>query len=206
MGKNDISRRDFLRTMAASGAAVAGLSACAGKPENASGAEGSGTMTFRTNPNTGDKVSLLGFGMMRLPFIKDKKAEDGRGVIDQEEVNHLVDYAMEHGVNYFDTSPAYCQGLSEESTGIALGRYPRDSYFIATKISNFSESTHSFGASKEMYLNSLKYLSSLSFKSITCKQSFNICYLKVLANQHILWYLKAKSTIYLGGDCFMKKR
>ena len=41
-------------------------------------------------------------------------------------VNDLVDYAIAHGVNYFDTSPAYCRGKSEHATGIALSRHPRD--------------------------------------------------------------------------------
>ena len=65
-----------------------------------------GKMTYRTNPKTQDKVSLLGYGMMRLPTIKEGEQEK----IDQEQVNKLVDYAFEHGVNYFDTSPAYCMG------------------------------------------------------------------------------------------------
>ena len=90
---------------------------------------------MRDNPTSGDKVSLLGFGMMRLPFLE--KSDE----IDQEMVNELVDYAMAHGVNYFDTSPAYCRGLSERATGIALSRHPRDSYFVATKLSNFSNFT-----------------------------------------------------------------
>ena len=92
-------------------------------------------MTVRTSPTTGDKVSLLGFGMMRLPFRGESDE------IDQEMVNELVDYAMAHGVNYFDTSPAYCRGLSERATGIALSRHPRESYFVATKLSNFSNYT-----------------------------------------------------------------
>lgn len=62
----------------------------------------------------------------------------GQDEIDQDMVNELVDYALAHGVNYFDTSPAYCKGRSEHATGIALSRYPRDKYFIATKLSNFS--------------------------------------------------------------------
>ena len=125
---DNISRRDFIKTMAASGAAVTGLAACAGTSGGDAGSDstGSGGMTYRTNPNTGDRVSLLGFGMMRLPFIKGRKADDGRGVIDQETVDRMVDYAIEHGVNYFDTSPAYCQGLSELATGQSLSRYPRD--------------------------------------------------------------------------------
>ena len=53
-------------------------------------------------------------------------------------VNRQIDYALEHGVNYFDTSPAYCQGQSERATGIALKRHPRNKYFIATKLSNLT--------------------------------------------------------------------
>ncbi|MDY5533918.1 MAG: aldo/keto reductase, partial [Butyricimonas virosa] len=53
----------------------------------------------------------------------------------------LIDYAIEHGVNYFDTSPVYVQGWSEKSTGIALKRHPREKFLIATKLSNFSNYT-----------------------------------------------------------------
>ena len=106
-------------------------------------------MTYRTSPTTGDRVSLLGYGCMRWPL---KPSPDGKGeVIDQDAVNGLIDYAIAHGVNYFDTSPAYVQGFSEKSTGIALSRYPRDKYFIATKLSNFSPDTWSREASLKMY-------------------------------------------------------
>ncbi|MBR4815027.1 MAG: aldo/keto reductase, partial [Paludibacteraceae bacterium] len=79
-------------------------------------------------------------------------------VIDQEMVNRLVDYAMEHGVNYYDTSPAYCQGHSEESTGIALHKFPRDKYYVATKLSNFDPSQWTMEACVNMYHNSMRYL------------------------------------------------
>ena len=98
-------------------------------------------MTYRVNRHTGDKVSLLGFGMMRLPR-------------DQEKVNEMVDYALAHGVNYFDTAPAY--GNSEVVTGIALKRHPRNSYYIATKMSN--QRVHSFEDSKKMYERSFERL------------------------------------------------
>ncbi|MDE5848297.1 MAG: aldo/keto reductase, partial [Muribaculaceae bacterium] len=78
--------------------------------------------------------------------------------IDQEAVNRLVDTALEHGVNYFDTSPAYCKGKSEGATGTALSRHPRHSYYIATKLSNFAPQTQSREASIAMYNNSLKEL------------------------------------------------
>ena len=153
--KKDISRRSFLKMMGAGTAAA--LAACAGKT-NTQGEVNSdieppvGQMTYRTNPKTGDKVSLLGYGMMRLPQKED--SDD----FDQEMINRQVDYAMEHGLNYFDTSPAYCRGLSERCTGIALKRHPRESFFVATKLSNFDPATWSKEASIEMYHNSMKEL------------------------------------------------
>ena len=116
-------------------------------------------MTYRTNPNTGDRVSLLGYGMMRLPVEGgDSGRENPDAAIDQELVNKEIDFALEHGVNYIDTSPAYCQGRSEKATGIALHRHPRDKYFIATKLSNFDPSTWSLEESQKMFCNSLKEL------------------------------------------------
>ena len=154
-----LSRRDFLKTMGAAGIATAGLSACTNGETTATAAsEPTSEMTYRTNPSTGDRVSLLGFGMMRLPSVGGRSAREGNEEIDQEMVNELVDYAIAHGVNYFDTSPAYCRGKSEHATGIALSRHPRDSYFIATKLSNFAPSTWSREASIAMYHNSMKEL------------------------------------------------
>ena len=161
--RKTISRRNFLKVAGAAGAAMAGLTSC-GKRNAASSATtsepaaGEGAMTLRTSPSTGDRVSLLGFGMMRLPSVGGRSAREGNDAIDQEMVNALVDYALAHGVNYFDTSPAYCQGLSERATGIALSRHPRDSYFIATKLSNFAPSTWSREASMAMYRNSFREL------------------------------------------------
>lgn len=129
---------------------AAAISGC----KNVSSTEGNGEMTCRVNPGTGDKVSLLGYGMMRLP----QTGEAADAPIDQEMVNRQIDYALKHGINYFDTSPAYCKGLSEKATGDALKRYDRSSYFIATKLSNFAPETWSREASIEMFENSLKEL------------------------------------------------
>ena len=121
--------------------------------------DGQGEMTYRTNPNSSDKVSILGYGMMRLPVEAGGTMWDNPdSPIDQEMVNQEIDYALAHGINYFDTSPAYCKGLSEHATGIALARHQRKSYYIATKLSNFSPSTWSTEASKTMFENSLKEL------------------------------------------------
>ncbi len=142
------------------------LAACKEKDSNTSAARTSdkslkprGKMTVRTNNITGDKVSILGYGMMRLPVIGGASGrENSDADIDQEMVNRQVDYALEHGVNYFDTSPAYCQGRSESATGIALKRHKRDTYYIATKLSNFAPDTWSRAESIKMFENSLKYL------------------------------------------------
>lgn len=156
--KNILSRRDFLKTLGAAGMASAGLSACTGSEKAANSEIPTDKMTYRTNPKTGEKVSLLGYGMMRLPSVGGHSAREGEEEIDQETVNELVDYALAHGVNYFDTSPAYCRGKSEQSTGIALKRHPRDKYYIATKLSNFAPETWTREASIAMYQNSLKEL------------------------------------------------
>ncbi|MGM9859329.1 MAG: aldo/keto reductase [Muribaculaceae bacterium] len=153
---SNISRRSFLKRLGAGTAAVgaASLIGCDNSADTTAASIASGEMTYRTNPSTGDVVSLLGYGMMRLPTINGSADND----IDQEMVNRLVDYALEHGVNYFDSSPAYCKGHSEAATGIALSRHPRNSYFIATKLSNFDPSTWSREASIAMYHNSLREL------------------------------------------------
>lgn len=132
-----MDRREFLKTAGAS-TAVMGLSLSGCAPRNTAGGSVTGEMTYRTNPGSGDKVSILGYGCMRWPMTKDG---DGKDVVDQEAVNRLADYALEHGVNYFDTAPVYLQGQSEKATSTALQRHPRDSYFIATKLSNFSNWT-----------------------------------------------------------------
>lgn len=162
MKTNDISRREFLRRVGLGAAAVTAASIPGCSPSTKDkGPQGSETaeiptdsMTTRHNPTTGDDVSLLGYGCMRWPTIEG----DPDDKLDQEEINRLVDKAIAYGVNYFDTSPAYCKGRSEEATGIALSRHPRDNYYIATKLSNFSPSTWSREAGEQMYRNSLKNL------------------------------------------------
>ena len=158
---NNIDRREFIKRLGAgsllTAAAFTGCKSNSLKMDSsAMGEVPTDKMTYRTNHNTGDKVSILGYGCMRWPTIEGGSARDQRSKIDQESVNELVDYAIAHGVNYFDTSPVYCQGMSEEATGIALSRHPRNTYFIATKMSNFSNYTYE--NSVAMYENSLKKL------------------------------------------------
>ncbi|WP_370860558.1 aldo/keto reductase [Parabacteroides faecis] len=161
--KKNIDRRRFLKVLGGSTlASTASLYSC--KPDKNASFRGNGSgdipaeMTYRTTPTTGDKVSLLGYGCMRWPTVSNSSARDSSDEIDQEMVNRLVDYAIAHGINYFDTSPAYCKGRSEHATGIALSRYPRDTYYIATKLSNFAPQTWSRENSMAMYRNSMKEL------------------------------------------------
>ena len=143
MEKKKIDRREFLKLFGAgAAAATAGIYGCGKRGPGAAAAVGevpTDRMTFRTTPATGDRVSLLGYGCMRWPLL-ETPAADGNP-IDQEAVNELVDYAVAHGVNYFDTAPVYVQGFSAKSTGIALKRHPREKVFVATKMSNFSNFT-----------------------------------------------------------------
>ena len=160
-----ISRRAFLKRLGIGTAAVAGtavLADCRNSGGNRMQDEPPvGKMTFRENPATHDRVSLLGYGMMRLPTVGQGEAEAGKRqkgdeTIDQDMVNRQVDYALSHGVNYFDTAPVYCKGLSERATGVALKRHKRSSYFLATKMSNMHAFTRE--ASTAMFNNSLKEL------------------------------------------------
>lgn len=83
-------------------------------------------MEKRTFQTLGDSVSLLGYGCMRFPTTPD-------GKIDRELSLKMIDYAYQNGVNYYDTAYMYHEGESEPFMGEALSRYPRDSYYVATK-------------------------------------------------------------------------
>lgn len=164
----NISRRSFLKRVGggavATGAVLTGtgtlLNACNNNGGGASGANQEppkGQMTMRTL-SSGQKTSLLGYGMMRLPTTSGDAARDSDAPIDQRQVNRLVDYAIEHGLCFFDTSPAYCKGESEKATGIALKRHKRSEFLVSTKLSNFNKETWTFKASREMFENSLRDL------------------------------------------------
>ena len=81
------------------------------------------------------KISALGFGTMRLPTI-DGKYDN----IDQEKVNEMFDYAIENGVNYFDTAWGYHNGMSEIAVGKSLKRHNRDKFYLATKFPGYDVS------------------------------------------------------------------
>ena len=74
----------------------------------------------------GENISRLGMGNMRLPTTEGK--------IDYPKAQEIIDYLMAQGVNYYDTAYMYHGGESEKFIGQALKKYPRDSYFLASKM------------------------------------------------------------------------
>ncbi len=80
----------------------------------------------------GIRLSALGMGAMRLPAINGNDAD-----IDAVAAEEMVDYAIKQGVNYFDTAWGYHDGKSELVMGKALNRYPRDSFYLATKFPGY---------------------------------------------------------------------
>jgi predicted aldo/keto reductase-like oxidoreductase len=89
-------------------------------------------MLYRTVPKTGDELSILGFGCMRLP------ANTGGGGIDEGRAIRQLRYAIDHGVNYIDTAPAYHFGRSEQILGRALQGGYRGKVRVATKLPPWS--------------------------------------------------------------------
>lgn len=99
----------------------------------------------------GVELSALGLGCMRLP----QKSENGAD-IDEVALGEMVDYAISKGVNYFDTAWVYHQGKSEEFIGRALAKYPRESFYVATKFPGFSADF--WGRGKEIFEEQLRRL------------------------------------------------
>ena len=97
----------------------------------------------------GCEVSALGFGAMRLPVIDGQEGQP-----DEQAVFEMVDYAIEKGVNYFDTAWGYHDGKSEIIMGKALARHPRDSFYVATKFPGYDNGN--FGKHEEIFAKQLE--------------------------------------------------
>lgn len=80
----------------------------------------------------GKKLSALGMGTMRFPVIDGNFSK-----IDIKKTEEMISYAMENGVNYFDTAWGYHGGQSEIVTGNALKKYPRESFYLADKFPGY---------------------------------------------------------------------
>ena len=159
-----MNRRDFLKSMGAGALATAAMAAGCKNP-NATSAEGfalgevpTDKMTYRQGSH-GEKVSLLGFGFMRLPSVEEgKDANHSDSDLDQDRINEMTDYAIAHGLNLFDTAPRYCKARSEIALGKALSRHKRDEYLVSTKLSNQNPSLWNYKGSVEMFEQSLERL------------------------------------------------
>lgn len=97
----------------------------------------------------GEKLSLFAMGTMRLPVID---GDDAR--IDEDAARAMFDYALEHGVNYFDTAWGYHGGSSELVTGRALARHPRESFNIASKFPGYD--LNNMGKVEEIFAKQLE--------------------------------------------------
>ena len=97
----------------------------------------------------GEKLSLFAMGTMRLPVID---GDDAR--IDEDAARAMFDYALEHGVNYFDTAWGYHGGTSELVTGRALARHPRESFNVASKFPGYDLSN--MGKVEEIFAKQLE--------------------------------------------------
>lgn len=97
----------------------------------------------------GEELSLFAMGTMRLPVID---GDDAR--IDEDAARAMFDYALEHGVNYFDTAWGYHGGTSELVTGRALARHPRESFNIASKFPGYD--LNNMGKVEEIFAKQLE--------------------------------------------------
>lgn len=143
-------------------------------------------MEQRIDKKTGQKVSLLGFGTMRLPRV-----DPDRQQIDRPAAQALIDQAMAGGVNYYDTAYYYHDGDSEDFLGQALAAYPRDSYLLASKMPAFDEKVNTPADAKEVLEHQLArlrtgYLDFYLCHSVGGAESFRKLYLE----SGILEYLK----------------
>ena len=145
--KNQLSRREALKlfgtgiigvAMATTG--ISSISAREVEPKEP-------MVARRKQKGTSNMAPLLGFGMMRFPTLSDKS-------IDEELSLKMIDYAYKHGVNYFDTAFNYHGGTSEIFAGKALKRYPRASFYLATKMPGWMVT--SLDKAKEIFATQLE--------------------------------------------------
>ena len=116
-----MNRRDFLVNSAVALGGCALLSGCNDKKL----IKEEGKITKRKFKDI--EIPLLGFGCMRLPMVKDGSE------VDMVELDKMVEYAMNHGANYFDTAYMYVDSKSETVMGKVLKKYPRESFILADK-------------------------------------------------------------------------
>ena len=107
----------------------------------------------------GLKLSALGMGTMRLPVLAE---DDSR--VDETAAKEMLDYCMAHGVNYYDTAWGYHSGNSELVVGKLLAKYPRDSFYLASKFPGYSLSN--MGKTEEIFEKQLQKCRKIPRESI----------------------------------------
>ena len=146
------------------------------------------------------RLSALGFGAMRLPVIG---GDDSR--IDEAAALRMVDTAMKNGINYYDTAWGYHGENSELVMGKALARYPRDSFYLATKFPGYDAAN--WGKVEEIFEAQLKKLNVEYFDFYLFH---NVCEMNIDAylddeKYHIYSYLMAQKRNgrirHLGFSC-----
>ena len=155
-------------------------------------------MLYRNYGKTNEKVSTLGFGLMRLPL------SDGK--IDRSKSSELLDYAISRGLNYLDTAYPYHNGESEEFLGEYLkSRNIREKVFIATKLPSFLIKTRD---DFEKYFNEQMKKLQLDYVDFYLVHALNKEYfenVKSLGVFEFLDYLKAQGKIKHVGFSFHDK-
>ncbi len=141
----------------------------------------------------GIQVSTLGMGNMRLPSTNSAVQN---APIDWPEAHKVIDYAYEHGVNYFDTAWVYNNGESERCLGECMKKHPRESFYLATKFHIDAQPDYKYVFEEQLKRLQTDYI---DFYLIHCLLDGN--YQKYLDSGAIDYFLeqKAKGRIkYLG--------
>ncbi|MBE6649069.1 MAG: 4Fe-4S dicluster domain-containing protein [Ruminococcaceae bacterium] len=99
------------------------------------------------------KLSALGLGCMRFPMLENKKND---GDIDEVRTAEMFDLAIKNGINYFDTAWGYHNGCSEPVVGKMLSKYPRESFYLATKFPGYD--LGNMGKAEEIFEKQLERL------------------------------------------------
>ena len=148
----------------------------------------------------GMQLSSIGMGCMRLPTTD---AYDG--FIDEEHVRQMVDYALTHGVNYFDTGWGYHSGRSESVIGACLREHPRDSFHLATKFPGYN--VDNFARKEEIFEEQLRKtgLERFDFYLLHNVIELNIDQYLDTSNQGLVPYLLRQKELgrigHLGFSC-----
>ncbi|MDD2293633.1 MAG: aldo/keto reductase [Bacteroidales bacterium] len=187
--QHKMSRREALKIfgtgtlgLVVAGSGISAFATCAPKSKELEFPEA--TVGKHNYKDTDEQVSMLAFGMMRLPMT-------GENVIDEELAQQLVDYAYAHGVNYFDTAWNYISGTSEPFTGKALKKYPRETLRIATKMPSWLiDSLETGKKTFQTQLDRLQttYIDYYLLHALSSKEQFENAYQKT----GVLEYLKGE--------------